>query len=95
MSDKEGKWVDMMNLIVNTKPEFVKVPKNRVSAWAYKFTKPDTPFDITIMVVIILNMFSMAINYEGESPTYSRGLDIVNYIFTSIFFLECILKLIG
>ncbi len=95
MSDKESKWVDMMNLIVNTKPDFVKVPKNKVSAWAYNMTKPDTPFDIFIMVVIILNMFSMAISYEGEQPNYSKGLDMVNYCFTAIFFLECILKLIG
>lgn len=95
MTDKECKWVDMMNLIVNTKPEFIKVPKNRISEWAYKFTKADTPFDIMVMVVIILNMFSMAISFEGEDANYSYGLDLLNYCFTAIFFLECILKLIG
>ena len=95
LSSKESKWVDMMNLIVSTKPEIIKIPKNRVSEWAYYFTRPETPFDIMVMTVIILNMFQMAISYEGESNEYSYALNIANYLFTSVFFLECILKLIG
>lgn len=27
----EMKWVDMMKMIINTKPEIVKTPKNRIS----------------------------------------------------------------
>ena len=37
----------------------------------------------------------MALNYEGSSPGYNLFLTIVNYIFTGIFILECIIKLLG
>ena len=40
-------------------------------------------------------MFQMAVDYEESSTSYSNGLLYVNLIFTSIFTLECILKLIA
>ena len=54
-----------MKMIVNTKPEITKFPKNKISKWAYKFTKAETKFDFAIMICIILNMLLMAMNYEG------------------------------
>ncbi len=37
----------------------------------------------------------MAISYEGSSLKYNTLLDYVNYFFTSVFALECILKLLS
>ena len=37
----------------------------------------------------------MAINYEGSSKTYNKALDYINFCFTGVFGLECILKLIS
>jgi len=37
----------------------------------------------------------MAINYEGSSKTYNLTLDYINFFFTGIFGLECIMKLIA
>ena len=54
----------MMRMIVNTKPEIFKTPKNKISLWAYNFTKPETKFDLTIMLCIIINMLTMAMNFE-------------------------------
>jgi hypothetical protein len=54
----------MMKMIVNTKPEFVKMPKNKISLWIFEMTKPGTKFDMVIMICIILNMITMAANYE-------------------------------
>lgn len=56
----------MMKMIVNTKPEIIKAPKNIIRKWAYDFTKPETKFDFAIMICIISNMLLMAINYEGQ-----------------------------
>jgi len=95
MSDRESKWVDMMNLIVNSKPDIIKIPANRFRRWAYFFTRPETWFDLIIMGAIILNMFSMAVDFEGQGAGFSRGMQIINYIFTAIFIVECVLKLIG
>ena len=53
----EIKWVDMMKMILDAKPEIIKIPKNPVSRFFYMVTKPDGKFDFIIMCCIILNMF--------------------------------------
>jgi hypothetical protein len=50
-------------------------------------------FDIFIMLCIIGNMGQMAVQYEGCSEIYINKLERVNLVFTTIFLLECILKL--
>lgn len=47
------------------------------------------------MSVIILNMIQMGILHEGQSYEFGAMLDFTNYIFTIIFIVEAILKLIG
>lgn len=37
----------------------------------------------------------MAANFEGSSDTYQFGLEILNYIFTVIFIIEAVLKLLA
>ena len=64
----------------------------RHSVWRLVTSKP---FDYGIMVCIVLNMCSMALSYEGASETWESFLEITNYIFTTIFLVECILKLIA
>lgn len=61
----EVKWVDMISMILKTKPEIIKRPKNRVSVYLYEKTKGETPFDIAIMTCIVLNMILMACSFEG------------------------------
>ena len=53
----------------------------------------DTKFDQVIMTVIVLNMIQMAMSYEGASENWNNFLEISNYIFTAIFFVEACLKL--
>ena len=45
------------------------------------------------MACIVLNMLQMALDHEGASPGTIGFLKVSNYIFTSIFFLEAVLKL--
>lgn len=85
----------MMKMIINTKPEIIKTPKNIISQFLYKYTKPESKFDFFIMICIILNMLQMAINFEGMSDEYSKGLEYSNYFFTGIFAIEAVLKIIG
>lgn len=37
----------------------------------------------------------MGLNYEGSSDYYNSVLEGINYFFTSIFFLESLLKIIA
>jgi len=52
-------------------------------------------FDIFIMVFIMLNMLTMAIEFEGMSEEYKRALEIINYTFLTVFTLECVIKILG
>ena len=47
------------------------------------------------MVFIILNMLSMAIDFEDKSDTFTLVLEIINYVFTSIFAIEAMFKFIA
>lgn len=37
----------------------------------------------------------MAVNYEGSSVEYNLALDMINYVFTGVFVIEAILKLLA
>ena len=60
----------------------------------YKLTK-NQKFDIAIMVVILLNMTSMALEYYDAPDEFENALAYVNTVFITIFTLECIMKLLG
>ncbi len=47
------------------------------------------------MIIIGLNMISMAMLFERAHPSYEKWLTIANYIFTGIFIAECFLKLLA
>jgi len=58
----------------------------------YNFVE-SSKFEITIMVCIVLNMFQMALDHEGASPGMVNFLKVTNYFFTTVFLVECVLKL--
>jgi hypothetical protein len=91
----EIKWVDMMKMICGEKPEIIKIPKNKVSRWFYNLVRDEGPFASFIMACIILNIFSMAAIFEGQSDNYSAVLEKINYFFTGAFACECTFKLIA
>lgn len=47
------------------------------------------------MICIILNMFLLAMVFDDSSQVYNNTLDYINYFFTVVFALECVLKLIA
>jgi hypothetical protein len=51
------------------------------------------PFDIAIMIFIVLNMLQMALDHEGASPQMLMFLKLSNYFFTAVFIIEATLKL--
>jgi len=45
------------------------------------------------MLVIMLNMISMACAYDGNPAYWEKTLKIANYVFSAIFLVEACLKL--
>ena len=66
----------------------------RVAAFIFDMTT-DQKFDIVIMVVILLNMFTMTLEHEGMGKEWHDALNNINIVFIAVFTLECILKIIG
>jgi hypothetical protein len=52
-------------------------------------------FDIFIMLVILLNMMTMAIEHYEQPHELESVLYVINQIFITIFTLECVMKLIA
>lgn len=52
-------------------------------------------FDIGIMIIIMLNMLTMALEHYKQSQMFTTILNHVNMSFIIIFTVECVLKLIG
>lgn len=52
-------------------------------------------FEFAIVVLIFLNMISMAQEHYQQSQAYTDTLDIMNIIFTTIFTLEALVKIFG
>lgn len=45
------------------------------------------------MSVIVLNMIQMAFAYEDATLSFNNFMDLMNYIFTTIFVLEATVKI--
>jgi hypothetical protein len=89
-------WQDIMKLILKAEPEYesTNVPKQ---PWRKNFHRlvSSEMFDNIIMCAIILNMVQMASISESQTIGFQYFLAITNYLFTIIFIVETILKLIA
>jgi len=70
----------------------IKIPNNKFQLFWYKIVVSSV-FETLIMLCILLNIFSMAIIYDGMSESYERMIDYINLIFSGIFFVEAVMKL--
>ncbi|CAG2216856.1 Voltage-dependent L-type calcium channel subunit alpha-1C,Dihydropyridine-sensitive L-type skeletal muscle calcium channel subunit alpha-1,Voltage-dependent R-type calcium channel subunit alpha-1E,Voltage-dependent L-type calcium channel subunit alpha-1S,Voltage-dependent N-type calcium channel subunit alpha-1B,Muscle calcium channel subunit alpha-1,Voltage-dependent calcium channel type D subunit alpha-1,Probable voltage-dependent N-type calcium channel subunit alpha-1B,Voltage-dependent L-type calcium ch len=70
------------------------IPKAR---WQYKiwWFVTSQAFEYGIFTLIMLNTVILALKYDGQSDTYSKALDYLNMIFTGVFTIEFVLKLMA
>lgn len=105
--NKENKKEITENSGVEQYWDFLKQIEISVPEWS-TFKKPDKGFrkivynimqskivDNFIIFIIVFNMVTMAIDYQGSPPGFTSVLDTLNLVFTGIFIVECILKLIA
>jgi len=93
-------------MIVKARPDFSKfyVPKGNFRKKLYHLVNSPW-FELGIMVCIMLNILVMVIfnkftkffiqglDYEGSSKSYQSILENINYVFTAVFIIECLLKI--
>lgn len=68
--------------------------KNIIMGWIFDAVT-NQKFDIGIMIIIMLNMLTMALEHYKQSQMFTTILNHVNMSFIIIFTVECVLKLIG
>ncbi|XP_041352774.1 sodium channel protein para-like isoform X1 [Gigantopelta aegis] len=95
MTDDQKKYYNAMKRMQSKAPQkSIPRPKLKVAALIFDMTT-DQKFDIVIMVVILLNMFTMTLEHEGMSNAWHDALNNINILFIAVFTLECILKIVG
>ena len=94
---KAQKYYDFLQQIEEAQPDYPSYNKPKEGSFRYYIREfADSTFlDNFIMIIIFLNMVSMAMNYDGCDTTYEFCLKIANFIFTGIFIAECLLKLVA
>jgi len=88
--------MDIQKLIMGAEPDYesTNVPK---LAWRKYFHDLVTSqkFELIIMSCIVLNMFQMAAIHETQTDSFALLMDLLNYIFSAVFLVEAIFKLIA
>ena len=94
---KAQKYYDFLQQIEEAQPDYPSYNKPKEGTIRYYIREfADSNFlDNFIMIIIFLNMISMAMNYDGCDTTYEFCLKIANFIFTGIFIAECLIKLVA
>ncbi|XP_061567354.1 voltage-dependent P/Q-type calcium channel subunit alpha-1A isoform X11 [Cololabis saira] len=85
-----------IDFAINARPLTRHMPQNKLS-FQYKMWEfvVSPPFEYTIMAMIALNTVVLMMKYDGASDTYEAVLANLNIVFTSLFSLECVLKIIA
>ena len=95
VDELQKQWVQVQNTALKINP--VKRLKKPDSQLRYTFFKIVTKpwFDLTIIILIILNTIVLAMTYARMSNNYETMLLVLNYIFVFTYNVEMVSKLIG
>ncbi|KAM6902920.1 putative voltage-dependent N-type calcium channel subunit alpha-1B [Xenentodon cancila] len=85
-----------IDFAINAKPLTRYMPANKQS-FQYKMWKfvVSPPFEYAIMTLIALNTVVLMMKFYGAPDLYESMLKYLNIVFTGLFTLECILKIIA
>ena len=83
-----------MEFALKARPVRRYIPKHRLQYRVWWFVTSQ-PFEYFIFVLILCNTITLAMGFYGQPDAYTKALDILNYIFSSAFAVECVLKLLA
>ncbi|XP_067291549.1 sodium channel, voltage gated, type V-like, alpha b [Pseudorasbora parva] len=95
MTEEQKKYYNAMKKLGSKKPQKpIPRPPNPVQGFFFDLVSKQA-FDIIIMLLIILNMVTMMVETDEQSPSIEYILYYINLAFIVIFTAECILKIIA
>ena len=52
-------------------------------------------FELTVFILILLNIISLSMGHYHQSEKWSEALRVVDIVFTTVFAIEAVLKIVG
>ena len=97
LTERQQKWVFVMSVISVRRSARVPVPPEgglRKKVWTLVTS---TGFEVFIITMILASVVAMATGMYKPimSPAHNTIMTALNFIFCTVFFVECVLKLIG
>ncbi|TRZ09477.1 hypothetical protein HGM15179_017628 [Zosterops borbonicus] len=93
MTEEQKKYYNAMKKLGSKKPQKpIPRPANKVQGKVFDFVTKQV-FDITIMILICLNMVTMMVETDDQSELKTSVLYKINLVFIVIFTGECLLKM--
>uniref|UniRef100_A0AAQ4R6T1 Sodium channel protein n=1 Tax=Gasterosteus aculeatus aculeatus TaxID=481459 RepID=A0AAQ4R6T1_GASAC len=93
MTEEQKKYYNAMKKLGSKKPQKpIPRPQNPVQGMVFDFVTQQV-FDISIMILICLNMVTMMVETDDQSEETENVLYWVNFIFIVVFTTEFLLKL--
>ncbi|XP_053508807.1 voltage-dependent P/Q-type calcium channel subunit alpha-1A [Ictalurus furcatus] len=85
-----------IDFAINARPLTRHMPQNK-QTFQYRMWEfvVSPPFEYTIMAMIALNTIVLMMKYDEATDAYEKMLANLNIVFTSLFSLECVLKIIA
>uniref|UniRef100_A0A674JA29 Sodium channel protein n=1 Tax=Terrapene triunguis TaxID=2587831 RepID=A0A674JA29_9SAUR len=95
MTEEQRKYYNAMKKLGSKKPQKpIPRPLNKYQGFLFDIVTSQA-FDVIIMILICLNMISMMIETDDQSPEKTNILNKINTLFVVIFTVECIMKLLA
>lgn len=95
LTPAQRRWMSTFRKMAKTKPiRMVTRPTNKFMKFCYDMSE-NQKFEVVITIIILLNMVQMSMEHDSASPEFDEAMTYANYVFTVIYTLEAILKIIG
>lgn len=93
MTEEQKKYYNAMKKLGSKKPQKpIPRPQNKIQGMVYDFVTKQV-FDISIMILICLNMVTMMVETDDQSQLKVDILYNINMVFIIVFTGECVLKM--
>ncbi|XP_024421447.2 sodium channel protein type 5 subunit alpha isoform X6 [Desmodus rotundus] len=93
MTEEQKKYYNAMKKLGSKKPQKpIPRPLNRYQGFIFDIVTKQA-FDVIIMFLILLNMVTMMVETDDQSPEKVNILAKINLLFVAIFTGECIIKM--
>uniref|UniRef100_A0A7E4W8C3 Voltage-dependent L-type calcium channel subunit alpha n=1 Tax=Panagrellus redivivus TaxID=6233 RepID=A0A7E4W8C3_PANRE len=79
---------------LKAKPHRRYIPRNRIQYKIWEFVTSQF-FEYGIFIIILLNTTTLAMKHYPSDPNMDSVLDILNLVFTGVFFFEAVFKILA